>query len=324
MRWIGYNFYEKNSEKYFAQNSYMKFLKRMIESTGDSTFNFSFEIKESELSKINAVSTINVKKINRPAFVNSNIDFIENKKIPNLLRDQTVLRMIPKITGLTNEHYHCFVFNNIKPLPNNFPYDPSYDRWGYLKSKYNLTIKDYHYPGDNILLILQLHTDASLNYFNFGNYDYLSFLKDTINKLLKISDRKIIIRAHPEYKLNPKRDKISTSLINFFEKTNRVSISRNEKLEDDFDVSRCVISYNSNASIEALMYGINVINLSDANPCLTTINVLDDLEKLKEINRDDFLKKVAFLHWETKELQSKENMKYLYKLIKKTIKNLNT
>ena len=81
MRWIGYNFYEKNSEKYFAQNSYMKFLKRMIESTGDSTFNFSFEIKESELSKINAVSTINVKKINRPAFVNSNIDFIENKNL---------------------------------------------------------------------------------------------------------------------------------------------------------------------------------------------------------------------------------------------------
>ena len=43
-------------------------------------------------------------------------------------------------------------------------------------------------------------------------------------------------------------------------------------------------------------------------------NNLADIEKLSELNRDEFLKKIAFLHWENNEFESEENKKYLCKL----------
>jgi hypothetical protein len=323
MKWIGYNFYEKNTNKNIAQNGYLIFLKKIIESTGNSTFKISSKIKELDLDYYDAFSTLGLKKKNRHIDVNSNIDVIERTKKPNLIRDQTILRAIPKYTGLPESGYHSFMFNSIKPLTNNFPYDGSYDRWGYLKKKYNLVVRDYHYPGDNILFILQLHTDASLNFFNFGNQNYLTFIINNINDLLIISDRKIIIRSHPEYKNKNKKDKITNYLLNYYKDSNRIFFSKNDNLQDDLDISNCVISYNSNASLEALLYGINVINLSIANPCLEAAsNKLSDVEDLKEKNRDMLLKQVAFLHWESEELKSIENRKYLSRLFEKKISNL--
>ena len=62
-------------------------------------------------------------------------------------------------------------------------------------------------------------------------------------------------------------------LANYFQKTNKVFLSSNDKLEDDFKNIKCVISYNSSA-IEALMNGYNVINLSKMQPCFHQINYL--------------------------------------------------
>ena len=56
-------------------------------------------------------------------------------------------------------------------------------------------------------------------------------------------------------------------------------------------------------------------------PCFSaTSNNIADIENLKELDRET-LKKIAFLHWEYDELESKDNRKYLCDLLEKSILN---
>jgi hypothetical protein len=319
MNWLGFNFWKEiDKQKAYNYNVLLKFIKKIIEINNEAVFEIKIDIDEKLLSNVDAISTIGTGKRNNPTSIVQKLELLENKKIPNLIRDVSVLRSIPKITGKQLEdNYHSFFFNNIKPMNDNFPYDPSYDRWNYLKNKYNLVVKDYHYPGENILFLLQLHTDQSLNDLDFGR-NYSFFVINTIRKLLRVSDRKILIRPHPIYKKYNFVDPISDKLKETFMSETRVKFSNNKNLEEDLNISRCAITYNSSASIEALLHGINVINLSSNNPCFSaSSDDLNDIENLKELNRDEFLKKVAYLHWETEELKSIENTKYLSKLINK-------
>ena len=111
--------------------------------------------------------------------------------------------------------------------------------------------------GDKILFLLQILTDASLNDLNFNQDGYLKFMIRSINDIFKFSDRDIILRSHP---LNRNNDIILKLLMNYFSRTNKVFASKNEKLEDDFNNIKCVVSYNSSSTVEALFNGINVIN----------------------------------------------------------------
>lgn len=323
MNWIGFNFFKKNTYKYYHQDIYLKFIKKIIESSENSTFEISHSLNKEILSQFDASCTVGLKKLNKKEDVNSYIEIIENTHMPNLVRDSTPLRSLIKMTGKKDFNFHSFLFNNIKPINNNFPYDPSNDRWGHLEKKYKLTIRDYHYPGDCILFILQLHTDQSLYSLYNGKNTYLSFCINSINKLLQISDRSIIVRSHPIYRDNPKFDIITPSLNKYFKNNKRIMFSNNRDLEDDFNVSRCVISYNSNTTVEALLFGLNVINLSPANPCISAAsNNLNDVENLKEISRAEFFRKIAFLHWESEELSSIENKKYLSQLLNSKASNI--
>ena len=238
-------------------------------------------------------------------------------KKPRLIRDVTYLRIIPKIKNLDVNFFPRFTWNSILPGEYNFPYDQSYNRWLDIKNKYNLHIKDYKKQGDNILFFLQIPTDASLNELNFNNDGYLNFMIRTIKEIFKYSDRKIVLRSHP---LSKKNDVIANFLLNYFKETKKVFLSNNDKLRDDLKDTKCVISYNSSATVEALFDGIRVINLSKMQPCFSAANNnLSDIENLKELNRDDFLRKIAFLHWETEELKSSEIKKYLCNLLEKSI-----
>ena len=325
MIWTGYNFFNKNSKRFEVYAMLLNFMKNICESDKSSSFKISQNININDLNKSNSFCTLGMKKISRPVSINSIIDTIENTKKPNLLRDNTLMRIIPEITNLEKLYYHTFIFNNLKPYSNNlnFPYDPSYDRWAYLKKKYNLVIEDYKKPGSDILFILQLDTDQSLNYFNFGEKSYKSYAVEIIEKMMKITDRNIVIRSHPEYERQKRKDPITTHLKKILKDVNRVKFSDNKYLNDDLSSARCLVSYNSSAGIHALMKGINVINLDRNSPCLSAAsNDLRDIEELKYFDRNDAFKKIAYLHWETKELTSSIDRAYLCSLLKKCALNL--
>ena len=68
--------------------------------------------------------------------------------------------------------------------------------------------------------------------------------------------------------------------MNYFRKTNKVFISKNKTIEDDFKNVKCAISYNSSASVKHCLT-THVINLSNMQPCFSAAsNNLSDIEKL--------------------------------------------
>lgn len=311
----GYNIFI--GEKGDRINNHLNVIKSIFESNKNIIFEIFNKDLNYKIKTLDAIVTCGDMKIIFPDIVNQSYQYIKRSNIPHLIRDVTYLREIPKKTGLHVNNYPRFTWNTIVPSKNNFPFDPTYDRWSEIKKKYNIDIKDYDTSGENILFLLQIPTDASLNEITFNNDNYLDFMIRSIDKILVHTDRKIILRGHP---LNAHKEKILPHLIYHYEATNRVFGSTFKNLIDDFKNARCVISFNSSATVEALLSGINVINLSKNQPCFSAAsNKIEDIEKISSPDREEFLQKISFLHWENEELESIEVRKYLSKLLLKHV-----
>lgn len=317
MNICGFNFFSGDKGAR-VQNQLLE-IKDIFNSNSKNNFNIQNKINLNELQKYDFFVTCGDVKITFNRDLIEKYANIKSLKKPQLIRDVTYLRIIPKICKLDVNYFPRYTLNTILPGQNNFPYDNTYNRWLDIKKKYNLHIKDYNKQGDKILILLQIPTDASLNNLNFNKDGYLKFMIKTINDIFKYSDRNIILRSHP---LNKNNDNIGVFLANYFHKTNKVFLSSNDKLEDDFKNIKCVISYNSSATVEALINGHNVINLSKMQPCFSASNKLSDIENLKELDRNEFLKKISFLHWESSELKSSDIKKYLCRLLENSVINI--
>ena len=298
----------------------LKLIKLIFESINDISFKIFETDLISQLHDFDAIVTSGDKKVIFPKAVNDQFNFIRSSSIPHLIRDVTYLREIPEKTGEDVNNFPRFTWNRIVPSNDNFPYDETYDRWSDLSKKYNLSVHDYKTKGEKILFLLQIPNDASINEMIFSGDNYLDFVIRTLKKIIKLTDRQIILRGHPLYKI--KKITLIPFLLEYFKNTNRLIASINNNLKDDLDQSICAVSYNSSASVEAIIYGINVINLSPYQPCFSAASHnIKDIENLKNLEREDALKKLSYLHWSNQELESYENKKYLCSLIIKSMKN---
>lgn len=320
MNICGINFFE--GEKGSRVNQQLSLLEKIFLSNKTNSFEILKNVVSNiDLNKLDFFVTCGDIKITFNKELIEEYLKIKSTNKPILIRDVTYLREIPKIKNDDVNNFPRFTWNSILPDQHNFPFDPSYDRWSDIKKKYNLEIRDYQKQGDKILFFLQIQTDASLNELNFDGDGYLNFMIRTINKILKYTDRKIILRSHP---LNRNKDKVLDYLINYFSKTKKVFTSNNDKLEDDLRNVKCVVSFNSSATVEALFKGINVINLSKRQPCFSAAhNDLSKIEYLNELDRNEFLKKISFLHWENNEFESEVFRKYFCNLLEKSAQNSN-
>ena len=316
MNICGLNFF--TGLKYNRVQKQLSQIKKIFESESKNRFSFiESPEKYDQLKLFDFFVTCGDIKVTFNKHLIQNHLKIKNLKKPQLIRDVTYLRVIPKIKKIDVNFFPRFTWDSILPGEKNFPYDPNYNRWEDIKKKYNLHVRDYQKQGDKILFLLQIPTDASLNELNFNGKGYLDFMLKTIQKIFEHTDREIVLRSHP---LNRENDIVVKFLINYFSKSKKLLVSKNNNLEDDLKNIKCVISYNSSATVEALFSGVNVINLSKMHPCFSAAsNNLSDIENLKELDRGDFLNKISFLHWESDELESKVNRKYLCDLLTKSI-----
>ena len=293
-------------------------IKRIIETNPNNCL----EIIDKDFEKINldiydSVVTSGDVKIIDPDSRKKFYKIIKDHKTSQLVRDVTFIRQIPSITKLDVNNYPRFTWNSSVVNSSNFPYDKTYNRWLELKKKYNLIIKDYKKEGDKVLFVLQIPSDTSVNELNFNGDGYINFAIRTVKKILDNTDRKIVLRGHP---LNVNQEKILPYLLSIYKETKRVFKSRNVNLNDDLKEAKCVISYNSSSTVEALINGIKVINISENQPCFDAASKkIEDIENLKELDRENFLKKISFLHWENEEFESEDLRLYFASLIEKSI-----
>jgi len=303
----------KNNNVYDDQLLFQK----IIESDDEAKLIFHNKVEPELIEECDSIFVPYQKKILYPKKIIDQITLIEEINKTRICKEISPLRIISKKTGQKDTDNIALFFNNFSYKEENIFYDNSYNRWQDLKKKYDLNICDYHYPGNNVLLLLQVESDASLNYFNFGNTSYVKYLIKIIKEILIKTERKIILRGHPK---NKWKEKVLPFLIEYFRNSNRVFSSEKTSLENDFKNSFCAVSFNSTSTLEALLYGLNVINLSVDSPCLSAAsNDLDNIEKPLELSRESTFKMVSFLHWEKEELKSNDIQKYLWKLIKNKI-----
>ena len=119
--------------------------------------------------------------------------------------------------------------------------------------------------GDYILLAGQVPWDTSVQHINYYDWVY-----NMIQAIDKVTDLPIVFRPHPKH-----RDAIS--MIPLTAKV-EVIVSKGRTLEQDLFGARCVICYNSNTALEALIHGTPAITFNQGS---MVYDITDhDLEKL--------------------------------------------
>lgn len=241
---------------------------------------------------------------------------LKEKNIPILIRENCLIRSLNK--GIHKRDFDNFYirlsWNSFFADEGLFPYDSTYDRWNYLQKTFNIKVKDFKSRGDNILICLQEDQDAALNRLQYNGIAYPDYMVEVIKKIKKISDRKIIVRAHPQ------NDYVKNYLQRHLVDQSNIEWSKQKEvkpLEEDLNNAHCVVVYNSTSSVESILEGLPTIVLDSSGAASeVAMHSLEDIEnRFKEKDRSSWLKKIAFQNWKGDELKDG----YVWKLLKKLI-----
>ena len=284
-----------------CKSAKIKNISRLIHSTKTDILN-RLPFEKINFSEVDFVVQNGIKKKARHGNVfYENVELISKENnIPILIRELPVIRQI--CLGHTDKHVSFddrwirFSWNSFFMDEGIHPYDPSYDRWSELQRYNNIIVRDWQSNGHFILFCLQLNGDSALNRLIYNDIDYNKYCEDTINKIKNLTDRPILVRGHP---LDPA---VVTNLKRKFVNDNKVTFSSTPNIYHALKVSHCMITYNSTSCVESILNGLPTIVLDSSAVAFPVSNKLEDIENLKEFDRTEWLKKIAFMQWQGKEL----------------------
>ena len=154
--------------------------------------------------------------------------------------------------------------------------------------KLGLTLKPWREMGGGGPIIICLQNTKS-EAWTGGPIEV--WLQDTLEHVRSQSHRPIIVRQHPRHKSNIKQDIpnfVSGDIVDF---------------DKRLATAYCVINYNSNPAIEAIMSGVPVL-VHESSLCYEVGNALDaDLSLLRHYDRQHWLNKLSYCEWFVDEIR---------------------
>ena len=128
-----------------------------------------------------------------------------------------------------------------------------------------------------------------------------AWLQDTLDHVRSQSHRPILVRQHPRHRSNIKL--LLTKYPNVKEDipyfTSGDIVDFDKRLESAY----CVINYNSNPAIEAIMAGVPVM-VHESSLCYEVGNMLNgDINMLKHPDRQHWLNKLSYIEWFVDEIK---------------------
>lgn len=191
--------------------------------------------------------------------------------------------------------YLRFSLNDIFPVTGNYftnTIDPN--RWKQISRDLNFNLKDWRTQGHHILICLQRNGGWSM-----GSLDVMSWLKETIKTLKTLTDRPIIVRAHPG-------DKKVKNYLHINEPN--VTISSKPSIINDLQNAWATITYNSSPGVASAIEGVPVF-VTDPNPkksqAYAVANIsLNNIENPIMSNRQEWIEGIAMSHFDFKDLKS--------------------
>lgn len=238
-------------------------------------------------------------------------NFITKQKKPVLVSESACFR---------NTKWRRYGWNHYGWTSGNFNNENVDDsRWKKFEKETNTVIQPWNSPGDNIVIIGQKEGDSALNslYTELGYDNFFDWVSDVISEIRKFSDRKIIIRPHPKnIARSVKRSKHIPENFKNVEVSNYIptgTYSGGESLDAELANAHCVITFSSNAGVDAVVKGIPVYALDkDSMVYPLSQGKLSSIENLNyNIPIDDWQNKIAYTFWNTEELESGETWAHL-------------
>jgi len=247
--------------------------------------------------------------------------YILDSNKPFLVLESPVFRKYPAWTRLGWYSYKWSdgIFGN-ENSPSN--------RWNKFQKETGIVLKDWHSPGDSILIMAQKEGDSSLLKL-YENYNrFYDWLEELIIDIRKYSDRPIIIRPHPRN--NAKGVKLASRLqkklkdptITISQNTDSItdylsSPNKADGLYEDLKKAYCVITYNSLSSIESICEGIPTFAMEDGSMIWPIAHKdLSQIENLNySIDRFQWSCDIAYTQWTGKEHASGESWAHLKPLM---------
>lgn len=162
------------------------------------------------------------------------------------------------------------------------------DRW----DKLGVDLKPWRETGEHIVLCGQIPWDASVQHT-----DHLGWCRQTAAALEKLTKRRVVFRPHP--------------LAGSVQYNVRAETST-RTLAEDLENAWAVVTFNSNAGVDAAIAGIPVFVADVGAMALPVANtILDAVGRPKTPERAEWAASLAYAQWEISELKSGGCWKHL-------------
>jgi hypothetical protein len=133
-----------------------------------------------------------------------------------------------------------------------------------------------------------------------GSYDTVDWILDTVKKIRKYSDRRIIIRGHP-------KDKKAQKYLNDYRihSLPNVKVKLNTPLEEDLHKAWAVVNHNSSSIVGPIIQGYHAFATDPKNSqCREVVNTdFSKIESPELFDRKKWLERISMFHWKFSELE---------------------
>ena len=203
-----------------------------------------------------------------------------------------------------SKHYLRYSMNGVFPTTGNYFWDnPDPARWQSISRNLNIQLKPERQNGHHILICCQRNGGWSM-----GELGVVEWVKNTVRRIRKFTDRPIVVRAHPG-------DKKAKEYLRIKWKHFGVRLSTNDHILQDLVNCHAVITYNSSPAVAAAIEGIPVFV---TDPVPETSQAFDIAEtSLRRIDRpilkdrQKWIEKISMSHWNFEELKSGEAWRHM-------------
>ena len=204
-----------------------------------------------------------------------------------------------------NHHWRVSLYspmNNGDFLSDNSPPD----RWQAAKSRWNVKSEPWRKSNqdDPIMFVLQPKDNWSMN-----ELDPIKWFNGVYEKLRPITDRKFIVRPHPNHVVNIE-ERMSEFLEDVEVHIGQKYFQGDEKKHYRFHfqeaITNChaVVTHNSTAGVDSCVRGIPTFNTSDLAISWPVANQnLNDIETPKYPDRTQWLNDLGYKLWSEKEIR---------------------
>jgi len=227
------------------------------------------------------------------------------KKIPLITFDGGVLSSFGNVSTSPDHHFRVSLYTPMND--GNFLSDNSPgDRWEMMRKKFKVKYEPWRKSNqeDPIIFVLQPKDNWSMN-----ELDPIEWFNGVYEKLRPITDRKFIVRPHPNNvaSIDDRRKEFPDDIeLQFTQKHFAGDEKKHYRFNFQDTITNChaVVTHNSTASVDSCVRGIPTFCTSDLALCWPVANKdLNRIETPEYPDRTQWLHDLGYKMWSIKEIR---------------------